>query len=1119
MSGREYTLEELNYFRVCYITIKVIRDGLQTVFKREWDRVHGSTLGLWQDTAKNGNDFFNLESRSSRRKNNRLLGIIRNSNTSEWDSTSFFFAILFSDSLGGLVTPTVATNVDTLRVFRNGFFAHRSQASISDTDFQANLKLIWNAFTALHLDTKELHEISSQGSFPTGELQLLQENIRVLEEELQAKPESFKCLPPEPSHEVNERKSKVDEILQIFKNLEKNDDGSIVTVYLHGNPGCGKSQIAREIGKTFYKEAVPDGTEVDNFAFVMTLNAESEQSLLESFCKFARKLGVTEYSLNSITGGDSKLKPDEKISHLKTLISAKVKDYFTWLVIFDNANDLESLKGCWPDEDWGGCGKVLVTTQDSINLPFGESSFEDISLSDGMQVEDALTLLRSISRFSCDDENLERLVIEELDFQPLAIACAALYVRHVRTVPGGFTWKDYLCKLEMGKRHETDKIYERQSRSYPSSMTSAVTIAVQTLVQNELFKYVVHFLGLGASEPIDLDIIVSLVKKQEPDLDEDVAAADIAQCSLLIRFDEDDGAKSVIRIHQVVHDAFRRHLLANCSTKEITALSKIYIETLAPFAQHNFLQIDLEFHMFSKVIAPHLKLFSTYLKTSSSWISPDVTCDERKQLKNAFLNFGDICNIHGHLSAAIKYLEHALDIANEEGDDGETRIKFIATILNNLGIVYCKQGKLREAKDHHERALSLLKSLTNQNPTPEIADSLNKLGNACYKLGDFGEAKNWFCQSLAMREDFYGRYHTTVAASLNNLGCVSGALGEHDIAKDYYQRSLAIEEQVNGKFHPRVADCLCNLGIVYSELGSTGKAIQYHEQALKMRKELYFPDHFLISESCNNLGLMLKSMGQLEQAMNYYDAALRIRKKVLHDEHPAVAEILNNLGQLYMEMGELEKSKEFHYQALNIRRESLGSDHCKVGDTMLNLGLVREQCFELDDEVFYFKRALEIYSKSYPMSHPLCQTANECLQRVSQQQEDLRAHDLRSARFVLSSTRIPRAVRRSRILNAFFGSHWGIRVQHTSANTLQTLDLDLIISCFLSYLLLKFVENYVGEAQKGRLKTIWLTIPHFVYLQFLLRSITGETINAQDVKWFLFWLFLFILGYFLQSCF
>ena len=424
-----------------------------------------------------------------------------------------------------------------------------------------------------------------------------------------------------------------------------------------------------------------------------------------------------------------------------------------------------------------------------------------------------------------------------------------------------FTWKDYLRKLKMGKRHETEKIYERQSWCYPSSMTSAVTIAVQTLVQNELFKYVVHFLGLGAPEPIDLDIIVSLVKKQEPDLDEDVVAADIAQCSLLIRLDEDDGAISLIRMHQVVHDAFRRHLLYNCSTREIIALSKIYIETLAPLAQHNVLQIDLTFHMFTKMIAPHLKSFSTYLKTSSSWISPDVTSDERKQLKNAFLHFGDICNIHGHLSAAIKCFEHALDIATEEGDDdGEMRIKFIATIRNNLGIVYCKQGKLREAKDHHERALSLLKRSTNQNPTPEMADSLNKLGNVCFSLGDFGEAKKWFCQSLAMKQELYGRNHITVATSLNNLGCVFSALGEHTNAEDYYQRSLALEEQVNGKLHPHVADCLCNLGIVYSELGLTGKAIQYHEQALKMRKELYFPDHFLISESYNNLGLMHKGM-------------------------------------------------------------------------------------------------------------------------------------------------------------------------------------------------------------------------------------------------------------------
>ena len=110
MSDKGFTLEELNYFRVCYITANVIRDGLQAVFKQEWGRVHGWRLGPWEDTVKRGQEFFNMESPKGQNKNKRFLSIIQNGNTSEWDCACFFFAILFSDSLGALVSPTVAVN-------------------------------------------------------------------------------------------------------------------------------------------------------------------------------------------------------------------------------------------------------------------------------------------------------------------------------------------------------------------------------------------------------------------------------------------------------------------------------------------------------------------------------------------------------------------------------------------------------------------------------------------------------------------------------------------------------------------------------------------------------------------------------------------------------------------------------------------------------------------------------------------------------------------------------------------------------------------------------------------------------------------------------------------------
>ena len=1114
MSDQEYSLEELNYFRVCYITTNIIRDGLHSVFKQEWDRVHGWRLGPWQDTARNGQDFFNMESMRSRRRNNKLLSIIRNGNTSEWDSTCFFFAILFSDSLGRWLSPTVVVNVDVLRDFRNGVFAHLSQASVLETDFQANVTLVSSAFTALGLDTKHLHEISNQKSFPTVELQQLRDQVGVLEEELQANPKSFMCLPPKPSHEVTERKSEVEEIMQLFMDLQKNnDDGSIVTVYAFGNPGCGKSQIARALGKKLYDEAVA-GNDPDSCTFVMTLNAESQQSMLDSYYKFARELGVTEYSLNSIAGSDSKLKHDEKISHLKTLVSAKVKDYSSWLLIFDNANDLESLKGCWPGEEWRGGGKVLVTTQDSTNLPFADLSCQDIPLSDGMQTEDALTLLRRICQVSCDDNELEHAVVEALDFQPLAIACASLYVRYVhasdvrsRVVLGSSTWKNYLRKLEMGKRHLTEEIYERTNKSYPLSMTSAVTIAVEKLVQNEVFKHVVHFLGLSAPAPIDLDIIVNFVTKQAPAVDEDMTAADIAKCSLLIPLVPDDGSRTLMNVHRVVHDVFKAHVCHKCSIEEIIALNQACIETLSPLAHHDPLQSDLNFHMCSKMMAPHLKLLSTHMVTQ------EVTGDGRTKLKNTFLNFGDICNVHDHLLAAVTYYEHALEIAEDDGDvNDENRIIFIATILNNLGTVYCKLGQFGKAKDHHERALMLLRSFNPRQPTPEIADSLNKLGNVLYNLAHFEEAKVRYYQSLTMREELYGKDHATVAASLNNLGCVYSALGDHKIARDYYQRSLTLEETINGKLHPRVADCLCNLGIVNSELDLTETAIQYHKQALEMRKELYNADHFLISESYNNLGLIYKAMGQLERAMNCYESALRIRERVLHEDHPAMAELLNNLGQLYMELGEFQKSEQFHYQALFIRFRSFGTDHCKVGDTKLNLGLVHERCFKLDEAASFFKDALEIYSKSYPTSHQLCQTAKECLQRVSQQLEDLRRLDLR--RELSSVSTITDLRRRSRIINAFCGSCWGV-----GYNSADKLDDRIVL--LLSMLTVLYVKYYVGETDKGFLKTIWLFIPYKIGLLLTIKAIIGERIvqDFSEFRVFICMILVYILGYQFQAYF
>jgi len=556
-------------------------------------------------------------------------------------------------------------------------------------------------------------------------------------------------------------------------------------------------------------------------------------------------------------------------------------------------------------------------------------------------------------------------------------------------------------------------------------------------------------------------------------------------------------------------------------------LAQSYIEALSTFAEHNLLQFDLKFHLSSKLMAPHLKEFSSHLETSD--FNP-VTSNERNLCQKAFLNFGDICSAHGYLLAAKTYFKKALQIATgEEKAKNQDRLNATATILNNLGVVYWKEGQFETAKDHHQQALDLLEGLNPSNSS-EIADSLNKLGNVCFRLSQFETAKDLYSRSLVMRQKLHGDEDATIAASLNNLGSVHSVLGDHQTAKDFYQRSLNLAEKTYGPVHPCVANCFCNLGIVLSELHSTKEAIKYHNKALEMRKELlYFPEHFLISESYNNVGLMYRAQGQLVKAMDCYESALHIREKTLDEQHPAMAEC--NLGQLYMDLGEMQKSKDCHFRARNIREDILPWDHWELGDSMFNLGMVFEQCSELDAAANHFQKALKIYSKCFPISHLSCKSADEGFKRVSQQQADLNHVSGSSARpgdymvHLHSQSSLASvigepsgAVRRSQILNyPFSGAYWERGMFNSALSAIRSLDECIVL--FVLYLLLYYVRNYDGDTEKGVLRTCWLFIPYVAATLVMVKAIEADYIgDSFTLLHTLKWLgFLYLLGNCFQS--
>ena len=385
----EYSKEQLNYFRIRYVVTDALTEGLRIIFKREWDNRYGATTSReWKDEPRNGVDFKNMESARNQKRHARLLTTMIGGNTAEWDCKRLFYAILYSDCIYRL-SPVVRTNVEALRKIRIES-AHISEASLSDLQFQDVIGRVDTAFQALGLSTMKIQEIKNQTSFPTEELKNVLKMVDDPKQELQVHVDQlnndtspFCVLPSKPSHDVISFDREVAEIMQQLRELKTVNKDRLSYLYISRNPGSGKSQLAGLVAERFYKEIkdLPDGT-----SFVMTINCESPDTLLESYVAFSRHLKCPETAVTITLHSD--LTTNEKITFLRTLIGMKIGFYTSWLLVLDNVSSLSNVHVHLPEagNEMRVRGQLLIIIQDTRSIPLASPFSPHISISNGMHL-------------------------------------------------------------------------------------------------------------------------------------------------------------------------------------------------------------------------------------------------------------------------------------------------------------------------------------------------------------------------------------------------------------------------------------------------------------------------------------------------------------------------------------------------------------------------------------------------------------------------------------------------------------------------------------------------------------------------------------------------------------
>ena len=866
-----------------------------------------------------------------------------------------------------------------------------------------------NLKAELKTKEQENQNLTSELQSTQATLQTKQEEVETLTQEINSKVDSFCTLTFKPSHKIIKRSSDVTRIIKKLDELYNESNGAISTIYLSGIPGCGKSQLARQLGQDIFDRRLHEN---DSLTFVATLNTETLDSLAESYSRLARHLGITEYSLTNLETS-TKGNPREKIQYLKQAIYPKTKQFSNWLIIADNVVDLSLVCRDLPptgSEEWGH-GQVLITTQDSSSIPSNAPLTYHESLSNGMHPDDAVNLLRQVSQIQ--DQNQDEKVAEVLEYQPLALAAAAFYVQTI-VVSGSpnYHWKDYLEALSHGEREATEKLLANQNIAYSETTTTAIQMAImRALESDDVLREVLYLFSLCAPESLPMEVAVDFVKLRITGETEELIKTKLFKASLLSCLQDKDSKYPFLRMHNIVHEVLKVVITSKIDETDRIQCISIVIEIFQSLMEKNRNLLHSSRHVFAKLrlITSHCKELHVIVNTDFTkskvflnsitprklvlWLS--LAADVCRSLSNPsdvylfntsicnFLHFlnnfkedkllkantyniqGNVYRNLGQYCEAKEYYEKALIIRKEiygehHGD--------VAASYYNLGTVYSDLGQYSEAKGNHEKALIIRREIYGEHHG-DVAASYNNLGIVYSDLGQYSEAKENHEKALIIRKEIYGEHHGDVATSYDNLGTVYSDLGQYSKAKENHEKGLIIRKEIYGEHHGKIAGSYNNLGIVYNDLGQYNVAKENHDKALIIRKEIYGEHHGDVAASYNNLGTVYSHLGQYSEAKENFEKALIIRKEIYGEHHGVVAASYNNLGIVYKFLGRYSEAKDNHEKALIIGKEIYGEHHGDVATSYDNLGTVYSHLGQYSKAKEYYEKALIIRKEIYGEHH------------------------------------------------------------------------------------------------------------------------------------------------------
>ena len=284
------------------------------------------------------------------------------------------------------------------------------------------------------------------------------------------------------------------------------------------------------------------------------------------------------------------------------------------------------------------------------------------------------------------------------------------------------------------------------------------------------------------------------------------------------------------------------------------------------------------------------------------------------------------------LNKALELAQKSLEIASNQDEKSDYRL---ANCYYCLGLVYYEKGDYNQSLKYNLQALAKFEE--QEAKISIIISILNNVGNAYSKLGEFQKALDFHGKSLLVRVREFGETHPDYAMSMMHLGNIYRHTGKNDEAQEHFEKALEILLISSEKVPGKLVTCYNNMGAFYLSMENFQKALEYLGRALPILKKMNALDKPRGAALFRQIGFAYNGLGKHDKALDFLNKAMQTEERIFGNRHPATATTYDYLGRVYFMTNDLQNAEEYLFKALSIYKEYYGELHEATADIYQSL--------------------------------------------------------------------------------------------------------------------------------------------------------------------------------------